>query len=235
MPSVFARRPFTGAPNDALPRVRLRLVLAGYGSFRAPERRLLHMAALLQRRDRRTAPHPPPGPHAVRDPGSNGDEAAWVDKADFLRHAGGMAMIDTHPDYLIDERILSAYARFVERFADDPTAWSALPREINSWWRRRAESWLEHDGSAWRGRRTRPPTRAAWRSRREPGESRCDADITTRARAFLHIGPDHTVTSPAKPQQARLNRRWRARSASEGCPLSQRASWQAGRAASRCT
>ena len=39
-------------------------------------------------------------------------------------------MIDTHPDYLIDERILSAYARFVERFADDPTAWHALPREM---------------------------------------------------------------------------------------------------------
>lgn len=78
------------------------------------------------------------------------DEAAWVEKAHFLRSRGGMAMIDTHPDYLIDERILSAYARFLERFADDPTAWHALPREINFWWRRRAESWLEHDGSAWR-------------------------------------------------------------------------------------
>ena len=163
------------------------------------------------------------------------DEAAWLDEGRVLAHAGGMATIDTHPDYLIDERIFSAYARFLERFADDPTAWHALPREINFWWRRRAESWLEHDGSAWR---VVGPAADEGRVAVRGGHlvnRAATRDITTRARAFLHIGPDHTVTSPAKPQQACSNRRWRARGASEGCPLSQRASWQAGRAASRYT
>ena len=42
------------------------------------------------------------------------DETAWVDKAEFLRARGGMALIDTHPDYLIDDRIFTAYARFLE-------------------------------------------------------------------------------------------------------------------------
>jgi hypothetical protein len=78
------------------------------------------------------------------------DESAWVEKAEFLRARGGLATIDTHPDYLTDDRIFSAYARFLERFADDPTAWRALPRDVSAWWRRRAASWLEHDGLTWR-------------------------------------------------------------------------------------
>ncbi len=77
------------------------------------------------------------------------DETVWVAKAEFLRAHGGMAMIDTHPDYLVDERIFGAYARFLERFAGDPAAWRALPREVSAWWRRRAASRLEHDGSTW--------------------------------------------------------------------------------------
>jgi len=78
------------------------------------------------------------------------DEATWVAKTEFLRARGGMAMIDTHPDYLVNERIFNAYAGFLDRFSDDTTAWQALPREVSSWWRRRAASWLEHDGSTWR-------------------------------------------------------------------------------------
>lgn len=78
------------------------------------------------------------------------DDSAWMHKTNFLRDRGGMAMMDTHPDYLIDERIFSAYSRFLERYSEDPTAWQALPREVSAWWRRRAQSWLEHDGSTWR-------------------------------------------------------------------------------------
>lgn len=78
------------------------------------------------------------------------DETAWVKKAQFLRERGGMALMDTHPDYLIDERIFSAYERFLGQFATDETAWRALPREVSSWWRSRAASRLEHGGEAWR-------------------------------------------------------------------------------------
>lgn len=77
------------------------------------------------------------------------DESAWVAKTESLRANGGMAMIDTHPDYLLDERIFNSYARFLDRFVNDPTAWQALPREVSAWWRRRAASSLEYDGSTW--------------------------------------------------------------------------------------
>jgi len=77
------------------------------------------------------------------------DETTWVAKTEFLRARGGMAMIDTHPDYLIDENIFRAYSRFLDRFSSDATAWKALPRDVSAWWRRRAASWIEHDGSTW--------------------------------------------------------------------------------------
>jgi hypothetical protein len=77
------------------------------------------------------------------------DERAWVEKAEFLRARGGMALIDTHPDYLTDRVIFDAYRRLLERFADDPNAWYALPREVSAWWRRRAESTLIRAGDDW--------------------------------------------------------------------------------------
>jgi hypothetical protein len=78
------------------------------------------------------------------------DETAWVNKTEFLRERGGLALIDTHPDYLIDETVLTAYGNFLARYAADDTAWKALPREVSAWWRRRAASSLERDGSGWR-------------------------------------------------------------------------------------
>lgn len=77
-------------------------------------------------------------------------EAAWVNKTSFLRAHAGMALMDTHPDYLVEDRIFRAYEHFLERFASDPSAWKALPRDVSAWWRRRAASSLERDGDGWR-------------------------------------------------------------------------------------
>jgi hypothetical protein len=66
------------------------------------------------------------------------DEGAWSEKARLLRSRGGLAVIDTHPDYLVDERIMAAYARFLDEFASDTSAWKPLPRDVSAWWRRRA-------------------------------------------------------------------------------------------------
>jgi peptidoglycan/xylan/chitin deacetylase (PgdA/CDA1 family) len=78
------------------------------------------------------------------------DETAWVRKADFLRARGGMALIDTHPDYLIeDRRMMDAYTRLLERYATDGSAWKALPRDVSAWWRRRAASRVQRSGTDW--------------------------------------------------------------------------------------
>jgi hypothetical protein len=78
------------------------------------------------------------------------DETAWIEKAELLRDRGGMALLDTHPDYLTDDRIMGAYRRLLERYATDRTAWKALPRDVSAWWRRRAASGLERAGADWK-------------------------------------------------------------------------------------
>jgi hypothetical protein len=78
------------------------------------------------------------------------DERLWVDKAEELRRRGGMALLLTHPDYLREQPLLDAYVRVLRRFASDPTAWRALPREVDAWWRRRAATRLEPGGDGWR-------------------------------------------------------------------------------------
>ena len=74
----------------------------------------------------------------------------WITKSAFLREVGGMALLVTHPDYLVDADRLDAYEGFLSATATDSTAWWALPREVAAWWRRRAQSTLVRDGDGWR-------------------------------------------------------------------------------------
>jgi hypothetical protein len=78
-----------------------------------------------------------------------GDERLWVEKADYLRSRGGLALLITHPDYMLDHDRLVAYKLLLEHYASDEDAWRALPREVSDWWRRRAASSLRREGSGW--------------------------------------------------------------------------------------
>jgi hypothetical protein len=78
------------------------------------------------------------------------DERAWIEKTEFLKRKGGMALLITHPDYMLDSGPRKAYARFLGRFQDDSGVWKALPHEVSSWWRRRAASHLEPADAGWR-------------------------------------------------------------------------------------
>jgi hypothetical protein len=78
------------------------------------------------------------------------DGQAWIQKAEFLRSQGGMALLDTHPDYLTDPIIFDSYRRFLERFVSDPHVWKPLPREACAWWRRRAQCTLVRAGGDWK-------------------------------------------------------------------------------------
>jgi len=77
------------------------------------------------------------------------DESLWLEKISHVRRSGAMALLLTHPDYLIDEQLLGAYTRLLERFAGDSEAWQALPREVSAWWRRRSQSSLELTPAGW--------------------------------------------------------------------------------------
>jgi len=77
------------------------------------------------------------------------DESMWIRKAEELRQRGGLALLITHPDYMLEAEPREAYAHFLDALADDTTVWSALPREVSSWWRRRAASRLERIDGRW--------------------------------------------------------------------------------------
>ena len=70
-------------------------------------------------------------------------------EAGFLRDQGGMALLVTHPDYLLDDERLGTYERFLEAEASDDSVWRALPGEVASWWRSRAQSRLERVATGW--------------------------------------------------------------------------------------
>ena len=78
------------------------------------------------------------------------DDALWRKKTDFLRDRGGMALLLTHPDYMTKPVLVELYRGFLACYADDPTAWKARPRDVASWWRRRAVSRLIPSGREWK-------------------------------------------------------------------------------------
>jgi peptidoglycan/xylan/chitin deacetylase (PgdA/CDA1 family) len=90
-----------------------------------------------------------PMDHTLFDLLGHADGRVWFEKAAFVRERGGMGLLLTHPDYLIDPARLQEYERFVTHVSGDTTAWIALPRDVSDWWRRRAASTLEPSGDTW--------------------------------------------------------------------------------------
>jgi hypothetical protein len=60
-----------------------------------------------------------------------------------------MSLIIVHPDYMLEDAPLAAYASFLDAYRDDPTAWRALPHEVSAWWRARAATILRFEAGHW--------------------------------------------------------------------------------------
>jgi glycosyltransferase involved in cell wall biosynthesis len=60
----------------------------------------------------------------------------WLKKLEFLREYRGLALLNSHPDYL-SPVVLRLYAAFLEKMAAEGDRWHALPHEVASWWRAR--------------------------------------------------------------------------------------------------
>ena len=73
----------------------------------------------------------------------------WRSKADAVRERGGMALLITHPDYMVPPERLRDYRDFLAFAAADAAAWRALPRDVCAWWRRRLASRLVRTGDEW--------------------------------------------------------------------------------------
>ena len=59
----------------------------------------------------------------------------------MIRDVGGMALLNSHPDYLADLDIWHLYEDLLEAMAARRDEhWHALPAAVAAWWRRRAEA-----------------------------------------------------------------------------------------------
>ncbi|MBI5931113.1 MAG: hypothetical protein HY862_17520 [Chloroflexi bacterium] len=64
----------------------------------------------------------------------------WIQKVNFIEQNRGMALVNTHPDYLMDSAVMEVYVGFLRHMKLRGGFWNALPCEVAQWWRRRAST-----------------------------------------------------------------------------------------------
>jgi hypothetical protein len=73
----------------------------------------------------------------------------WLEKLEFVAANGGMALLNSHPDYLREPRHLAIYEELLGAVARRDDAWRALPRDAARWWRARSAATARRDGGSW--------------------------------------------------------------------------------------
>jgi peptidoglycan/xylan/chitin deacetylase (PgdA/CDA1 family) len=64
----------------------------------------------------------------------------WLEKVDFIERHGGMALVNTHPDYLKDRTTRQVYTAFLDAMRSRSNLWNPLPGELAQWWRARGNA-----------------------------------------------------------------------------------------------
>jgi hypothetical protein len=62
----------------------------------------------------------------------------WMEKVEYVRRHHGLALLNSHPDYLRAPRHWSVYEAFLGEMCEHEDYWHDLPRAVARWWRRRA-------------------------------------------------------------------------------------------------
>jgi len=77
----------------------------------------------------------------------------WKRQTALILARNGLMSFIVHPDYIIEPRARATFEALLDHLAhlrENENVWTALPREINEWWRQRAAMKLVPDGSSWR-------------------------------------------------------------------------------------
>lgn len=62
----------------------------------------------------------------------------WLDKVDFIEQYYGMALVNSHPDYLRESQSWDVYSQFLAALKQKESYYHALPRDAARWWRNRS-------------------------------------------------------------------------------------------------
>lgn len=73
----------------------------------------------------------------------------WLEKVGFIRRYNGMALLNSHPDYLQLGQNLSIYEEFLRQVRAMGNYWHALPCEIAQWWRLRSTVSVLREDDHW--------------------------------------------------------------------------------------
>ena len=64
----------------------------------------------------------------------------WLEKVDYIERYHGMALVNTHPDYLKSKSTWDVYYEFLKEMKKRDRYWHALPRDVARWWKARIAS-----------------------------------------------------------------------------------------------
>lgn len=62
----------------------------------------------------------------------------WLEKVGFIRENRGLALLNTHPDYLRAPATWRIYSQFLRVMSERRDHYHALPQEVSGWWRARS-------------------------------------------------------------------------------------------------
>jgi hypothetical protein len=77
----------------------------------------------------------------------------WTQQIEAIRERNGLITLLTHPDYLAGSGALPVYTAllaYLQRLRVQSKIWTALPSEVNRWWRSRRQMSIVPDGKSWR-------------------------------------------------------------------------------------
>ncbi|QEG38970.1 polysaccharide deacetylase family protein [Roseimaritima ulvae] len=81
----------------------------------------------------------------------------WLRKLDLLQSLAGMALMLTHPDYTDSPLRRDTYAAYLDKIAEQPGCWHALPHQVARWWRQRDALQYSQDSDSLEAHETNSP------------------------------------------------------------------------------
>jgi peptidoglycan/xylan/chitin deacetylase (PgdA/CDA1 family) len=78
-------------------------------------------------------PYTLPQDHTLIETLGETSPRVWLEKLDYIAAHQGMALVNTHPDYLCRGGRLSLYEEFLDELARRSGSWHALPRDVAAW------------------------------------------------------------------------------------------------------
>jgi hypothetical protein len=76
----------------------------------------------------------------------------WKSECDQVLRRNGLISFIVHPDYVIEQGAQKVYKNLLDYLSHliaDERLWTALPRDVNRWWRNRSQMDLVRDGDRW--------------------------------------------------------------------------------------